>query len=234
MFPCGHVHYSTSTSPEPTALQVLGSILPDAATTSAFGWTELHRSERVEDLARFVSDDPCLAPLITGVRHHLELDARSHDHWSGAGGYAYTVQTSELRALVKAALSCNDDRARVVAHNFIESACDIHIAATTNAAADLTLAFDSDAIERASTVVADWLNSDRGDMHERVLAFMELWRAPFTTIDGMTAAWLVTIPHLNVSAFEGSIGDVDAGAVRAGLELAVELVADSYEAVLTP
>jgi hypothetical protein len=235
MFPCGHVHYSLLRRAAAPPLQIVGSILPDAATTSAFSWTELHLLPRVKSFAAFASGDPSLEPLISGIRHHVELDGRAHEAWGEhEAGYAYSVQTPELRALVKKALSCDDARARIVAHNFIESACDIHIAATSDAFDQLVAGLDVVAIERASKAVAEWLDADVSLMQARVAEFYDLWRAPFTTVDTMTAQWLSIVPHINESAFNGEIGAVDEAALRAGLELSVELVADSFDTVLTP
>lgn len=37
MFPCGHLHYSLLATGEPSTDQCIGAVLPDAATTAAFG-----------------------------------------------------------------------------------------------------------------------------------------------------------------------------------------------------
>lgn len=233
MFPCGHVFYSLQSSPTSSPLQVLGALLPDAATTSAFSWTELHQTERIDSFESFVAD-ASLAPLILGLRHHIELDERSHNSWNGAGGYAYTVQTPELRELVAKAFDCDDDRARTLAHNFIESACDIHIAQSTDVYTTLQHALQVKAVHAAVVTIASWLSINEHTLQTHVAEFLEPWMQPYTTIHSMTSVWLALVPHLNTSAFGGEIGDVDEGALRAGLELAVDLVADSYLQVLTP
>jgi hypothetical protein len=228
------MYYSVMKSVEVTPLQLLGSILPDAATTSAFSWVELHQLDRVENLASFVSDDSSLTPLITGLRHHLELDARSHDSWGASGGYAYTVQTAELRTLVQQALGCSDEHARIVAHNFIEAACDIRLATSTDLELWLQQVLDVPTVRLASATIAEWLEVDARQLQARVDDYLTLWQPSYATVDGMVSLWLAAIPHLNDSAFNGEIDELDTRALRAGIELALELVADSYLAVLTP
>jgi hypothetical protein len=100
MFPCGHVHYSMLANSDATREQLVGAVLPDAAVTAAFGWTDLHQIEHVDEIAKFATDNPTTASIIEGVRHHIALDDRSHHHWRNSGGYAYENQTEELREAV--------------------------------------------------------------------------------------------------------------------------------------
>jgi hypothetical protein len=180
VFPCGHTYFSIRVDENVSSMQVLGSILPDAATTGTFEWTDLHNPRRLQEFSNHIGGDTKLQQLVRGSVHHQQLDARSHDAWNEAGGYAYELQTPALRAL------------------------------------------------------AEWLQTDEGQVHARLTAFVDVWKQPHTSTAAMVDLWKRLMPLLNESTFDNDIKRLDEVVLRQAIDLAVDLVHDSHLAVLTP
>lgn len=236
MLPCGHVYYSLLAKGNGSDAQVIGAILPDAATTVAFSWTDLHDPARVEEFAATI-DHSSLRDVVVGIRHHVELDERAHNAWRGGGGYAYIHQTPELQEAVGAACGVDGDLARTLAHNFIETAVDLHL-----------LAKNPDVFERVqhsinayglpplAAALGKWKQIDVDVMESRLVEFFDVWqRHDLATVDGMVELWVEVLDRLNRSTFNTPDAQpLNRVHAKRGIELAMDIAAKEFLDVITP
>jgi hypothetical protein len=234
MFPLAHVHYSLLVADGPDE-QVIGSILPDAAFTAVVSWTDLHHSET--SAAFFDHVGPRFAALVEGIRHHAALDARSHDDWRGATGYAYERQTDELRLAVGRACDVDGELARVLAHNFIESAVDLHLFGKRPDVAERlhTVLCDYD-LSELSEVIATWKGTAVTQVRAGLDVFVDTWkRARSIDIDVMVDLWADLLSLLDRHTFDrADRSPLDRGEATRAIEIACALVASDFLDVVTP
>lgn len=130
MLPLAHTYVSTKAANRKNPLLILGSILPDIATTSSqqIGRDMIHNSP--VELFNFIkSNYPALIDLGWGVRLHSQVN-RGADFYTDDfdTGYAY-IYGREISKDVAILLSTpHDQSCLVLAHNFIELAIDLHLA----------------------------------------------------------------------------------------------------------
>lgn len=227
MFPVGHAFYSSVMVERATPLQLLGSVLPDARTTGAFGGVNLHDPRVVRDLER-QCDTAQFQDLFVGVRHHLQLDHRSHDAWAGRGGYAFEKQTPELLVLTHRAFGTDDGQtARKLAHNVVESACDVLIANEVDVHEQLVDSFAAVGIEEIAAVIANALGQDPFVSQERLRTFLCLFEPKPADVGAMVKIWRSLVPYFPGLSFDES-------AAAAAIEMALEIARIDFLTVLTP
>lgn len=217
--------------------QLIGAMLPDAASTSAFSWQDLHDKSRVDDFAQHMIDDTILDHVLDGIHHHNQLDERAHKSWRGEGGYAYTKQTPDLQHIVRVAFSVDYDIGDRLSHNFIETACDLLLLEQKPELVDaMRNAIATVDYELIITALCKWLNAETEEMGARVHAFFNSWVECEFSVDGMVNLWVEMSQRLNESnAFSSWIASPpDTGAVRHGVDLAMNAVRDDFMEVLTP
>ncbi len=105
---------------------MLGSILPDIAVTGVIGWEDgLHGKKNFIDFVKFVRREyPSLIKLSEGVISHNILDDFTHTSYKGNSGFAYQ-NNKELVRLVMKYYGLGEEKAKGIAHNYIESGVDI-------------------------------------------------------------------------------------------------------------
>jgi hypothetical protein len=236
MFPLGHVTYSLATPYPGRAEQCIGALIADAATMQAFGWDDFHEADNVESFSASLQGNH-LSDFVCGLRHHIELDERSHNSWAARGGYAYEKQTPELRSCVQQACGVDDELAQSLSHNFIESAVDLQLAAHRPAQLENlqnTLAsFDS---YEVSVAIAQWKQSDVQVTRARLDAFLDLWtRHDLSTIDAMVGLWGELLVLLKTHTFRlENATNLNADSAKAALTLAMDIVRSDYLDVVDP
>lgn len=130
MLPLAHTYVSTKATNRKNPLLILGSIIPDVATTSSqqIGRDMIHNSP--DELFSFIeSNFPALIDLGWGVRLHSQVN-RGADFYTDDYdiGYAY-INGKKISEDVAVLLTTpHDQSCLVLAHNFIELAIDLHLA----------------------------------------------------------------------------------------------------------
>ena len=129
MLPLSHTYVSTKVSGKNTPLLILGSILPDIATTSAqqIGRDKIHNSPK--ELSEFINiNHPELSDLALGVCLHSQV-GRGADFYSDDMEVGYAkIEGEKISADVADLLEIpKGDISLVLAHNFIELAIDLHL-----------------------------------------------------------------------------------------------------------
>lgn len=237
MFPHGHVHFSLLAEGHGSAGQVIGSLLPDAGLTGAISWNQFHDLAQVDGFGRVVDSDPDLSDVVSGMRHHVMLDERSHDAWSGGGGYAFDKQTDALRETVRNACHVEDDKVRGLAHNFIESAVDLHLLASRPDGIDrLQMAIDAFDLSPLAVALATWTGVETQEIYSKLEEFYRFWTGhDLSTTDGAVELWADLLARLKVQKFDTSDDSpLDRVAARLALEKALDATAADYLAVITP
>lgn len=191
---------------------------------------------RVDDFASTVNDESVVA-VIRGVRHHMELDERSHNSWRNGGGYAYERQTSALRDAVQSACSVDDELARTLAHNFIETAVDLYVLSKKpELLGRLQSTLASYDCEPISLALAQWIDSDAKVVAARISEFFGVMcRHDLATIDGMVELWAELLDVLHMTTFDiADAKPLEKTHARKAIELALEIVEPEALEVTTP
>lgn len=127
MFHNTHIYITTQAQDSTDDLLVLGSVLPDLAITGVLAWDSgLHDYGKVEQFVKSILDKGRSSLLLTGLQSHLAVDALSHETYSDGVGYAY-LHTEVLSKHVGELYGLDPQKAKQIAHNYIESAVDIHL-----------------------------------------------------------------------------------------------------------
>ncbi|MBI2021291.1 hypothetical protein HYS93_00195 [Candidatus Daviesbacteria bacterium] len=126
MFHNTHAYLASKIYQSEDTLLIIGSILPDIAVTKVIKWEGgLHGFDRCKDFEKFIQGyEPDYMNLYKGIYAHNIVDDITHKNYIGGVGYAYQ-NNHELVGLVKRLYGLDEDRAKGVAHNYIESAVDI-------------------------------------------------------------------------------------------------------------
>jgi len=129
MLPLSHTYVSTKVTGQNSPLLILGSILPDIATTSSqqIGRDKIHNSPK--EVYEFISKNyPQLLDLGLGVRLHSQVDGGAdfysddtHLGYAKLEGEKISSDVADLLGIPKG------DASLVLAHNFIEMAVDLHL-----------------------------------------------------------------------------------------------------------
>lgn len=129
MFPLSHTYVTRSATGRADPLLIFGSVLPDIASISAnlVGRDKIHDSPR--EFYSFVETYfPQLIDLALGVRLHSHIDGGA-DRFSDDRdtGYAYLHGKDIFSDVEMLFGGLPKDAVMIFAHNFIESAVDLHI-----------------------------------------------------------------------------------------------------------
>jgi len=129
MLPLSHTYVSTKATNRRTPLLILGSILPDIATTSEqqIGRDQIHNSPK--EFANFIEQNYSnLSDLGLGVRLHSQIDGGA-DFYSDDTNVGYAVlEGAKISEDVASLLEIPDGNVSLVlAHNFIEMAVDLYL-----------------------------------------------------------------------------------------------------------
>lgn len=109
------------------SLLIVGSFLPDIAILKIIDWSNgLHGKENTNKFLNFIhSKYKEQDALSKGVLVHNLIDDFTHIEYEGKG-YAF-MNNKELAGLVSEFYKLNPERSKGIAHNYIESAVDIHL-----------------------------------------------------------------------------------------------------------
>lgn len=228
MFFNAHIFFAFQRGKTQDPWRAMGAILPDSAFTGTIGWPDLHREPAARAFGRALGDNERSRQLVAGILDHIELDNRSH-HGAGKGeGYAFSHQSPELVDLAGRACAVLDEQvARGLAHNFIESGVDIHLLVDRpqfqETARQAVRAVDLDWLARA---IAKHWQKDPDVTRTRLEDFLELVTAyDLASVNGWADCWIeLTSLLLHHEGNEPS--------AKQALELAVELSASDYTSVL--
>lgn|GEM_PF-7037905 len=188
----------------------------------------LHDRKVVASFRAALDSDVAAWAVLEGIEDHLALDRRSHDEFEGGDGYAFSHQTPELAQLVAGAVGfATSAQARGIAHNFIETAVDIHVLANKPEvrgmvkdglqAADLSIVSDA---------LARFFKLGRDATRSRLEEFVSLANGYDTrNMTGWVGVWHDLTRRLLQH-------ESDEAAVQQALELAVRLTADDWERVV--
>lgn len=129
MLPLSHTYVSTKVTGKKTPLLILGSVLPDIATTSSQQIVRQQIHDSPTQFNTFVTSNyPQLLDLSLGVSLHSPINGGA-DFYSDdtKTGYA-KIEGKKISQQVADLLEVQDgDISFILAHNFIEMAVDLHI-----------------------------------------------------------------------------------------------------------
>lgn len=125
MFHHTHVYVATKLYQSKDPLLILGSFLPDLAVMGIIKWDGgLHGAKSTASFSKFIQKYPSSTSLYKGVLAHNILDDYTHTNYHGVPGYAFQ-NNDKLVNQIKKYYDLDKDRAKGIAHNYIESAVDI-------------------------------------------------------------------------------------------------------------
>jgi len=130
MFPLSHTYVSTKVIDRSSSLLIIGSILPDLATTSSEGdliWEKIHNSP-VEFFTFVNSKCGNLVDLGVGARLHSQV-GKGADFYSDDKKVGYAVaEGKKINTDVAKLLNVEEgETSLILAHNFIEAALDLNL-----------------------------------------------------------------------------------------------------------
>lgn len=228
MFFNAHAYYSMQRSGSAEPLRIFGALLPDSALTGVLEWGSLHQKDTIQEFSTRLTERDALLGL--GIIDHYELDMRSHDAYNGGAGYAFSRQTPQLRALVAQASGlASADKARGIAHNFIEAGVDINLLRhDASVQQNLRAALQAVDISAVAEHLASFFKLETAETTTKLVAFRELMlRYDLATIEGWTELWTEIISLLLHN-------QADTQATTAALGLAVKYTAQDYLQVASP
>jgi hypothetical protein len=208
--------------------RAMGAILPDSAFTGTIGWPDLHKETSARAFGRALGQSERSPQLVAGMLDHIKLDNRSHHDFGGSEGYAFSHQSPELVDLTAQACGVLDEQvARGLAHNFIESGVDINLlAAKPEFQETARRALQQVDLDWLATAMAKHWGKDAGETRANLSGLIELAaRHDLAAINGWADCWIeLTSLLLRHSG--------DKAVAEKALKLAVELTAGDYRAVL--
>lgn len=223
-----HLYFVKKNISNPNPIIIIGVCLPDSALYKIISWTDLHEQEKINQFENFIQKNrPDWADLVTGLNYHLSVDNMSHHKFQNKGGYAYTHQTPKLRKLVKEAIGIKDPQAvKTTAHNYIEFAVDSWLM-EKNPELQQNLKAAALQIDRAK------LREILRDFFKKEVPIEALDRFCNSIYDYNTAnieECVLLCDEVNKQLFNKP---VQAAKAREAIELARELVKDSYPGFLS-
>jgi hypothetical protein len=229
MFFNAHTYHSIQRNNGTAApLRVFGALLADSALTGVISWTDLHEKETIQDFIRTL--DQSELQLGLGLMDHYVLDLKSHEAYEHNTGYAYSHQTPKLRELVSNACGLESpEKARGLAHNFIEAGVDINLLHRDDSTlAEARRALDLVSIDIYADRMASVFRVDGVKLKTKLYSYKSLlFRHDLKTQNGWVKVWTdITALLLDREA--------DEDATRQALSLATELTADDYLLVIAP
>jgi hypothetical protein len=230
MFFSAHIFFALERGgAEADPWRAMGAVLPDSAFTGTIGWPDLHKEAGARALGRVLGTDASSRHLVAGVLDHITLDDRSHLAFGGDDeGYSFSHQTPELVRLAARASQVQDDQvARGLAHNFIESAVDIHLLTAhpefQDRARRVLKSVDLDVLEEG---LAKQFERDKTETREQLSTFVQLATGyDLAHVSGWADCWMELVRLL--LRYDG-----DKSAASLALELAVRLTAGDWRRVL--
>jgi hypothetical protein len=123
MFPHTHVYFTKELINKTDALLIYGSVLPDIAITGILDGETI--ADKAEEFKKWLDKkDTNFSSLGLGMITHNKLDNPTHKNPDGSPGYAVEKAKPIIQDV---ATCCNLDleKAKVLAHNFIEAAVEI-------------------------------------------------------------------------------------------------------------
>ena len=128
MFYNTHAYLASKLYRSGEALLLIGSILPDIAITKIITWDKgLHGKENFESFFKLIEKKyPEYEFLKKGILAHNIIDDFTHKDYPGGTGYAFQNNKELIKLLIEY-YEITRKRAKVLAHNYIESAVDIYL-----------------------------------------------------------------------------------------------------------
>lgn len=230
MFFNAHIYYSKQRAGDDIyPMRALGAILADSALTGVIGWTDLHDRKVIDRFAAVLGKDKLGGEMIQGLRDHYDLDIKSHDVYDNGPGYAFSHQTPRLVEVVAKACRLNDlEKAKGIAHNFIESGVDLNLLRHYPDIQDQgRRAMEEADQDYASSQIANFFDLDIHQTTQRLAQFVKLTlKYDLNKVDEWALFWAEIIGLL-LSA------DADMGAIKEGLVLAIDLTKSDYLDVIS-
>ena len=221
-----HVYYSKRKNPNLTPLEVIGSMIPDLALTSAITWDDLHKKENLLDFFDYVEKTkPSFAPLLRGLNYHNTLDYFTHTKYKNSTpGYAYASITPELEDLVKKGFNVSDERVRASSHNAIESGVEFHILKDDPSLRDLVKDSINEAdMEGLSKLLGSFFKKPENEMLKSLhILFSFATKYELVKLDG----WVDLFEELNRYYLKA---ETNRDLARKALELSFEITKNTYK-----
>lgn len=193
MFFYTHVYYAKKINKNIDSLSIIGSMLPDLALTSAINWDHLHKKK---DILPFIShlkkNYPPYQSLATGINYHNTLDYLTHLAYKHEKpGYAYKSINQSLVELVAKAFDVEMDIARIISHNFIESAVEMYVIKENQELIKLVknAIKNTDKKELAKIMATFYAKSQQEFLSALTIFFTTILKYDLTSIDEWVLLW---------------------------------------------
>lgn len=225
MFPHTHIYATKKIIGNPDSLLVYGSVLPDIAITRILDWDTV--SKKAEGFRTWLNEkDKKCADLGLGMMLHefpCGIDRFTHTSFDGGPGYAFK-NSKEIIEDVSICCGINSDKARVIAHNFIETGVELLvIKENPNIPELLKNMIDDIDMARVAKYFAGFYGLSDKEVSGAIESYNKfLTREDYGSVEGSVKIWENMIGRLFGTK-------IDADKTKKVIERSVEIIKPTYE-----